>query len=117
MKKVELINYIYSATHASAWKRGVIDTAIDMVCMIDGDYVTVDSPFYNGADSALSASYGGVFLIYDVDIARRFCTHSELKRKKGGELPPNSRETWLDLQARAIFQAKQLIIRILTDNE
>lgn len=31
-------------------------------------------------------------MIYDSDIAERLCTLSELKRKRGDELPPNSRE-------------------------
>ena len=31
-------------------------------------------------------------MIYDSDIAERLCTPSELKRKRGDELPPNSRE-------------------------
>ena len=117
MRKDELIKRIYSVPCNSAWKRGVIDTAIDMLCMIDDDDITCNSSFYNGADSAINASYGGSFLVYDGDIAIRFCTTSELKRKKGGELSPNSRETWLDVQARAIFQARKLIIRILKNNQ
>ena len=36
---------------------------------------------------------------------------SDLKRKKGGELPPNREENWLDVQARALVQAKRLVLR------
>ena len=34
------------------------------------------------------------------------------QRKRGGTLPPNGRETWLDVQARALYQAVQEILRI-----
>lgn len=47
---------------------------------------------------------GGCSLCYDSDIAARVCTPSELKRKHGGVYEPNSRETWLDVQTRALHQ-------------
>ena len=34
---------------------------------------------------------------------------SEFRKTKGGEKQPNSRETWLDVQAQALFQAEKLI--------
>ena len=45
------------------------------------------------------------------DIAKRLGT-SELKKSKNGENKPNSREEWLDTQARALTQAERLIIRL-----
>lgn len=63
----------------------------------------------NGASDWSEYSYGGSSLIYDADIAERLCSPSELKRKRGGELPPNSRESWLDVQARALYQAAVLV--------
>lgn len=51
-----------------------------------------------------------MLLIYDGDIAERLCTPSEYKRKRGGDFQPNSRETWLDVQARALYQAARWII-------
>lgn len=59
----------------------------------------------NGAMSWDEYSYGGCSLIYDGDIAERLCTPSELKKKDGGRLAPNSQESWLDVQVRALYQA------------
>ena len=57
-------------------------------------------------------SWGGSSLIYDGDIAERLCTPSELKRTRNGERRPNSREEWLDTQARALYQACNRVSRI-----
>lgn len=54
---------------------------------------------------AHESSWGGSHLCYDSDIARHYCTPSELKRTRDGERRPNAREDWLDVQARAIYQA------------
>lgn len=55
------------------------------------------------------ASWGGSYLIYDGDICRRLCTKTEQKQTNGGNRRPNKREEWLDVQARALFQAYNLI--------
>ena len=57
------------------------------------------------------ASWGGSYLIYDGDIAERLCTPSELKKTRNGERRPNSREEWLDVQARALYQAGNRILK------
>ena len=54
---------------------------------------------------AHESSWGGSHLCYDYDIARHYCTPSELKRTRDGERRPNARDEWLDVQARAIYQA------------
>ena len=54
---------------------------------------------------AHKSSWGGSHLCYNYDIARHYCTPSELKRTRDGERRPNAREDWLDVQARAIYQA------------
>lgn len=54
---------------------------------------------------AHESSWGGSHLCYDSDIARHYCTPSELKRTRDGARRPNAREDWLDVQARAIYQA------------
>lgn len=64
----------------------------------------------SGAASWGSYSWGGCSLCYDADIAERLCTPSELKRKRGGDLRPNRSEEWLDVQARALFQACRRIL-------
>lgn len=46
----------------------------------------------------------------------RVCTPSELKRTDGVMNNPNSRETWLDVQARALHQACNRIRTICRTN-
>ena len=67
----------------------------------------------NGAESWQQYSAGGCALIYDGDIAERLCTKSELKATRNGERNPNARESWIDVQARALYQAANLIRRAL----
>ena len=98
----------------SAWIRGVRQYAREMVADLDPDTVlTRDTAprrvVLNGAADAREYSYGGSSLIYDSHIAERLCSASELKRKKGGDLPPSRSETWLDVQTRAINHALALI--------
>ena len=59
----------------------------------------------NGAKDWNQYSWGALSLIYDCDIAERLSAPSELKKTRGGERRPNSREEWLDVQARALQQA------------
>ena len=67
----------------------------------------------NGAANWNQYSWGGSSLIYDGDIAERLCNPSELKRTRNGERRPNSREEWLDTQARALFRAANRVCRVL----
>ena len=69
----------------------------------------------NGAESWEQYSWGGSALIYNGDIAERLCSPSELKKTRNGERRPNSREGWLDTQARALFQAYNRIRSIYRD--
>ena len=71
---------------------------------------TVRAALLNGAEDWSQYSWGGCSLIYNGDIAERLCSPSELKRKRGGELPPNAAEDWLDVQARALRRAAQYVI-------
>lgn len=100
---------------ASAWKRGVKDYALELVesAEIELTPENAKATLLNGAKNWNQYSYGGCAEIYDSNIAARLCAPSELKRKKGGELQPNSRENWLDVQARALSQACNLIIHLL----
>lgn len=66
----------------------------------------------NGAQDWNQYSWGGCSLIYDSDIAERLCCPSELKRTRNGERRPNSREEWLDTQARALYQAANRVSRL-----
>ena len=100
----------------SAWDKGVLATAFDLVESLESERVdssNLKELLLNGAGNWHDYSYGGSMLIYDHDIAERFCTPSVLKRKQYGRLQPNSSETWLDVQARACYQAQLLIRRLL----
>ena len=112
MKTELLIKELLKKKGSSAWKRGVLEYAVEMLEAIDPCDLTEKNckeAVLNGAMNFNEYSWGGCSLIYDYDIAKRLCTPSEYKRKKGGELNPNSREQWLDTQARALYQAYILI--------
>jgi hypothetical protein len=100
---------------ASAWKKGVKDYALELVESAEAELTpeNVQSVLLNGAKDWTQYSFGGCSWIFDADIAARLCAPSDLKKKKGGALQPNTRETWLDVQARALSQAFNLIIRLL----
>lgn len=102
----------------SAWSRGVTAYAVDMLQQIaeyyKGGYISAESlenctacqiAALNGARDWGEYSRGGSALVYDGDIAAALCNPSELKKTRNGERRPNSREEWLDVQARALRQA------------
>ena len=98
----------------SAWSRGVKEYALELVEGLEdsadlANEVLLQKALLNGAPSWAEYSEGGCALIYDADIAERLCSPSELKRCKGGERQPNARETWIECQARALWQAHRLI--------
>lgn len=96
----------------SAWERGVILYAIDLLNNLDeGDELTREN-LLNGARDWKEYSEGGCSLIYNEDICLRLCAPWEMKRTKYGVLPPNKSETWLDVQARALYQAVAMLMRI-----
>lgn len=67
----------------------------------------------NGASDWEQYSYSACALVSDLDIAERLCTPSELRRSRGGELNPSSRENWLDCQARALAAASRALINAI----
>ena len=98
----------------SAWSRGVKAYALEMVEAAEIDLTTLNRAdlkqhLLNGARDWSESSYGGCHLIYDADIAERLCSPSELRKTRDGDRQPNSRESWLDVQARALSQAYRLI--------
>ena len=99
----------------SAWKRGVYAYAHELAkeaanCTWAKRPKTIEEALLNGATSWSVYSDGGNAFIYDADIAERLCSPSELRRSLDGERNPNRRERWLDVQARALDQAAQIII-------
>lgn len=121
MKTTELIKKIESTPARSAWAKGVKDYAVMIVKLLEIEEITSEDiknkVLLNGAESWEQYSYGGCALIYDEDIAKSLCTPSELRKvtRKDGTVRQNanSRESWLDVQARALFQANILINRCM----
>lgn len=116
---------ITTAPARSAWARGVrayaeelcgnLRTAVAYAAETGApspltDRETVRAALLNGARDWSEYSWGGCALIYDGDIAARVCTPSELRRTHGGQRDPNPRETWLDVQARALYQAGAVVL-------
>ena len=112
----DIISTELNARHdRSAWDKAVTQYALDPLEDIqwfanDAERLPLDGAeleqwALNGASCWEQYSNGGCSLCYDGQIAERVCTPSELKRKHGGAYEPNSRETWLDVQARALYQA------------
>lgn len=101
-----------SSPARSAWQRGVKLYALELLADIEAERAPITKEAaLNGAASWHEFSYGGCALIYDGDIAERLCAPSELKRVRHGERAPNARESWLDVQARALHQAWSLLRR------
>lgn len=93
----------------STWDRAVNIYACELLDNIDIENISnvaeLKKAALNSAENFKEYSYGGCSLISDVDIARRCCSPSELKRTKCGQWNPNKRENWLDVQTRALHQA------------
>ena len=110
----------------SAWNKGVTVYALELVEQLaeaaEEGYIDTASltswsmlrkAMLNGATDWSDYSWGGCSLIYNSDIAERLCCPSELKRTRNGERRPNSREEWLDVQARALILAAKRVYNAL----
>ena len=119
MTKRELINAIKASKARSAWAKGVKWYALNLAAKSyeqDTDIVTVKTAVYlKGAETWKEYSYGAhsCALVYDYDIAKRLCTPGELRKTDFGYKQPNSSATWLDVQARALYQAHRLIAELI----
>ena len=121
MKTTELIKRIEGTPARSAWAKGVKDYAVMILERLEVEDITQEDIkagiLLNGAGNWEQYSYGGCALIYDKGIAESLCTPSELRKvtRKDGTVRQNanSRENWLDVQARALFQANILINRCM----
>lgn len=103
----------------SAWDKGVTDYAFDMLYHWEEnaqwykEKTDLESLILNGAKNWNEYSWGGCSLCDNYQIAARLCTPSELKKTNNGQRRPNSREEWLDTQARACRQAFRRIAEAL----
>ena len=117
MKKQELLNKLEKLTPRSAWSRAVVSDAMDLLENapeeLPNTWGMLKKLLLNGAADWSAYSYGGCALVYDEDIARHYCTPSELRKvtHKDGTISEraNAGEIWLDVQARALAQAAWLI--------
>ena len=117
----ELRKLVAQFPNRSVWKKGVKKYADELLDNLEEkaqinerlpkDEKELKEWLLNGAMDWEDYSYGGCSLIYDSQIAERLCTPSELKKKDGGRLAPNSQESWLDVQTRALYQAYVRITR------
>jgi hypothetical protein len=116
----KLKELVDNAPAKSKWKKGVKLYALELLeDLKEGSPDTVqdfnegtpikEKHLLNGACDWFHYSEGGCGLIYDSEIAERLCTDSELKKNRQGDRNPNSRENWLQCQARALTQAARLI--------
>ena len=117
MNKEATLKNLKAVKCRSAWDKGVKEYAYMLLDNIfsDRDYKAIPSfkalheELLDGAKDWKQFSWGGCALIYDEDIADTLCSPFELKKCKNGMLRPNKKEQWLDVQAKALFQAENLI--------
>lgn len=122
-----LKNAINTSSARSAWARGVKEYALSLVDELEyrADYEgrkpdnmkELRRWMLNGAADWKQYSEGGCALIYNRDIARRLCTASELKKTNDGQKDPNPRESWIDVQARALYQAARLVESLIESSD
>ena len=111
MKTKEIIGKLESLkTPRSAWKKGVLHYAFFIMSKFDRE---TEITLLNGAKDWKQASCSGGFYVNDEVIALTLCNNSELRMTRDGKRRPNRNETWLDVQARALFQASKLILSIM----
>lgn len=123
MKTNELYSKIENVKVRGAWNNGVKWYALYLLkkaneyCEYMPDWEDCEKHLLNGASDWKQYSNGGCALVCNEEIAKVLCSPSELKRvtRKDGTIrqKANSCETWLDVQARALYQACNLIKSML----
>lgn len=115
----------------SAWDKGVTTYALDLVLELEERAAyekrnpesseECQEWMLNGAQDWSQYSWDGCSLVYNDNIAKRLCSPSELKKTKNGERRPNIQDDWLDVQARALYQAcnrvRRLYEKVIEDNQ
>ena len=117
----ELRMLVEEIPNTSAYKRGIkkytdelLDNLEEMARIykrLPKDENELERWLLKGAMNWENYSYRGYSLKYSRQIVERLCTPSEFKKKDGGRLAPNSQESWLDVQTRALYQACVRITR------
>lgn len=110
MLKKDLIVAIQKTSARSAWDRGILLYAVEIVEELEDIPENLsEAVLLRGAASWQQYSNGGFSLVYDGDIAARLYTSSELKLYDNGNKPPR-KSTWIDAQANALSAASKLIL-------
>ena len=112
----DIASLITALPARSAWIRGVKAYALELLESAEVELASVadlKKELLNGAQDWSAYSSGGNALVYDYDICERLCTRSEFKKMRNGEKNPNTHETWLDCQSRALWQAERMITRAI----
>lgn len=110
-------------TGRSAWAKGVAVYAHELIDELGinmrdgfispavlGSVSELTKAMLNGAKNWEQYSEGGCALVYNQDIAERLCTPSELRKNRHGKKAPNARESWIDVQSRALYQASLMVL-------
>ena len=115
MKAKEIIEKLESLkTPRSAWRKGVLHYAFFIMSKFDRETeIESETTLLRGAKDWWQASCSGRFYVNDEVIALTLCNNSELRMTRDGKRKPSRYETWLDVQARALFQASKLILSIM----
>ena len=117
MNKEATLENLKAVKCRSVWDKGVKEYAYmlldDLFSYKDYKSITnfksLHKELLDGATNWRQFSYICCTLFMAEDIAKTLCSPSELKKCKNGMLRPNKKEQWLDVQARALFQAENLI--------
>ena len=117
MNKEATLKKLKAVKCRSAWSKGVKEYAYMLLdnIFLHSDYKSITNfkslhkALLKGTPNWKMFSRGGYALIYDEDIAENLCSPSKLKKCKNGMLRPSKKEQWLDVQARALVQAENLI--------
>lgn len=109
-----------TAKAKSCWRRGVALYAYELAENLQylekepENVAELREMLLNGASDWEQYSWGGCALVYDGDIAERLCSPSEIRRctnSHGLRQNANANESWLDVQARALRQAANMVVR------
>ena len=96
----------------SKWFHGVLLYADELLDNVWNSDEITEARLLNGARDWKAYSEGGCSLVTDEAVCRRLCAPWEVRKTKGGTLPPNNRETWMEVQARALYQAARLVLEL-----
>ena len=107
MTKAEILKAIEETRARSVWQNAVKWYA---EWLVDENVEDFSKPITEKA-------WSGCAYCYNHQICETLATPSEQRRTKNGALRPNSREEWLDVQARALAQAAMLILGIVNSNK